>query len=136
MQSDIACTIPSPGFGTIRIFSDITAPMPVNISAARSTNSCKQKCGKVFVPFGEKSGILSAKRFINLVNTMLSGICNTSVRIMNLSEFLFAGANTLSLFLLLLMFFTVCMTISIVTNRVYKPRIVLPKLKSFICDML
>lgn len=38
MQSAIACTIPSPGFGTILMLSDNAAPIPVKTSASANTN--------------------------------------------------------------------------------------------------
>ena len=40
IQSEIACTMPSPGFGIIRILSDIAAPIPVNIMPSKRTENC------------------------------------------------------------------------------------------------
>ena len=65
-----ACTIPSPGFGTICILNDIAAPIPVQIIAKVSIIKRIPKFCEV--------GIYTVNIFNKRVNIKLSGNCNMS----------------------------------------------------------
>ncbi len=67
----VALTIPSPGFGMICISTVKAAPTPVHNTPNNKTMTCSGNEST------EKESIF-ANKFINLVNTILNGICNTT----------------------------------------------------------
>ncbi len=67
----VALTIPSPGLGMICISTVNAAPTPVQNTPNNKTMTCKGKEST------EKDNI-AANKFINLVNTILNGICSTT----------------------------------------------------------
>lgn len=116
------------GFGTIRIFRDSAAPMPVNISASASTASLMPSAAATLLPSVCTFGINFENRFRNLVNTRLNGSYRTSIkRIIRLSAFFaFCNASSCAFFCSLRRMHS--RTISITTNAEYSANVVFPKL--------
>ena len=80
LVSAMACTMPSPGLGTRRIFSDMAAPTPVSIMAVMTVRSRRKNRDGAEPGSSGKSGSRAEKTFRNLVKAMLKGICRISTR--------------------------------------------------------
>ena len=84
-QSEIACTIPSPGLGMIRMFRDIAAPIPVRMIPAARIRSLDNI-------LSDGAGSRAEKRFIKRVNTRLKGSCRRSIKSTSFKSRCAAGA--------------------------------------------
>ncbi len=89
MQSAIACTMPSPGFGMIRMFRDIAAPTPVRAMPKSRRISCSHR-------LFSGAGIHAENRFIKRVKIRLKGSCNRSISKIRGRDLCTAGSRALS----------------------------------------
>ncbi|EDM51173.1 hypothetical protein EUBVEN_01500 [Eubacterium ventriosum ATCC 27560] len=79
-KSEIACTIPSPGFGIILISRDIAAPTPVSTMATSNTSTLTGIVPHTVPSISSsKFGIYAENKFINLVKKKLNGNCKASI---------------------------------------------------------